>query len=114
MTPHGTPCARALAAMALLHSGAGVPSGMAQEWMPMRPPMYAMGVLQDKNSAIGHAEAQDEPGLTTVRMPPRASMFAAILKASPTTPPGLSSSNVSNFGSAANRAASPSSIGPDA
>ena len=28
-------------------------------------------------------------------------MFAAILKASPTNPPGLSSSKVSNFGSAA-------------
>ena len=41
-------------------------------------------------------------------------MFAAIRKASPTNPPGLSSSNVSNFGSAANCAASPASIGPDA
>src|ERR1700730_16405437 len=94
MTPQGTPCAVALAAMALLHSGAWVPAGVAQEWMPTRPPMYTMRVSPDTNSAIAHAEAQDEPGLTTVRMPPRASMFAAILTASPTHPPGLSSSNV--------------------
>src|ERR1700738_4155816 len=114
MTPQGTLCPVALAAMALLHSGAGVPSSKAQEWMPRRPPMYTMRVSPDTNSAIAHAEGKDEPGLTTVRMPPRASMFAAILKASPTNPPGLSSSNVSNFGSAANCAASPSSIGPDA
>jgi len=103
-----------LAAMALLHSGAGVPSGMAQEWMPTRPPMYTMRVSPDTNSAIAHAEAQDAPGFTTVRIPRRASMFAAIASASLTKPPGLSSSNVSNFGSAAKFAASPSSIGPDA
>jgi Penicillin binding protein transpeptidase domain len=41
-------------------------------------------------------------------------MLAAILKASPTSPPGLSSSNVINLGNAANCAASPFSIGPDA
>jgi hypothetical protein len=70
--------------------------------------MYTMRVSPDTNSAIAHAEAQDEPGFTTVRMPPQASIFAAILKASPTNPPGLSSSNVSNFGSAANCAASQS------
>jgi hypothetical protein len=41
-------------------------------------------------------------------------MFAAIVSASLTKPPGLSSSNVLNFGSAANFAASLFSIGPDA
>src|SRR6476469_8840931 len=45
ITPHGTLCPVALAAMALLHSGAGVPSSKAQEWMPRRPPMYTMRVL---------------------------------------------------------------------
>ena len=114
MTPQGTPCAIALAAIALLHSGAWVPPGVAQECMPTRPPMYTMRVSPDPNRAITHAEAHDEPGLTMVRIPPRAPMFPAISKASPTRPPGLSSSNVSNFGSAANCAASPFSIGPDA
>ena len=68
---YSTPCAVALAAMALLHSGAWVPSGMAQE--PTRPPMYTMRVSPDTNRAMAHAEAQDEPGLTTVRIPPRVS-----------------------------------------
>lgn len=102
------------AEMSVLHSGARVPSSMAQEWMPRRPPMYTTRVSPDTNSAIAHAEAQDAPGFTTVRIPPRASMFAAIASASPTKPPGLSSSNVSNLGSAANFVASPFSIGPDA
>src|SRR5262249_18873184 len=82
--------------------------------MPRRPPFCTTRVSPDTNSPIAHAEAQDAPGFTTVRMSPRASMFAAIASASPRKPPGLSSSNVSNFGSAANLNASPLSIGPDA
>ena len=81
ITPHGTPCAVALRAIASLHSGAWVPSGFAQEWMPRRPPMYTTRVSPDTNSAMAHAEAQDAPGFTTVRIPPRASTFAAIASA---------------------------------
>src|SRR5215510_1638734 len=91
ITDQGTPCAVALAAM---YSGARVPSGLAQVWMARRPPMYTTRVSPDTHSAIAHAEAQDAPGFTTVRIPPRAFMFAAIAFASPTRPPGLSSSSV--------------------
>jgi hypothetical protein len=63
---------------------------------------------------MAHAEAQEAPAFTAVPTPPRLSIFAAIMSASPTKPPGLSSSNVPIFGSAANFAASPASIGPDA